>query len=186
MSALLAHDAQRRCFAFRFYLLAAHPSFSFVWDDYTWNRDGRIYTEYNDKRIPSRIPLSTMITGTLLIDFLSSIINIDIGHILGINITHLEPTALPAISSRVYNKICPRDKVKLVERATVNQHYNKVHGTVDKSVADETGEGVLDAWLSLLNSPEYKDEQCVEVTVDTAQVFDIWYVYFTLPFGRGS
>jgi len=106
--------------------------------------------------------------------------NADTGHMLGINLTHLEPTSLPAISSRVYRKICPSDKVKLVERADVDKHYNAVHGTVDKSIVDETGEGVLDAWLSLLNSPEYKDEQCVEVTVDTAQVFDIWYVFYTV------
>lgn len=96
------------------------------------------------------------------------------GHILGIDISRLEPTSLPGISSRVYATICPRDKVKLVERADVDKHYNTVHGTVGKSIVDETGEGVVDAWLSLLNSPDYKDEQCIEVTMHTAQVFDVW------------
>lgn len=36
---------------------------SFVFDNYTWNKDGGEYSEYNGHLIPSRIPLSTMIAG---------------------------------------------------------------------------------------------------------------------------
>lgn len=38
-------------------------SFRFVFDNFTWERDGPEFTEYNGKLIPSRIPLSTMISG---------------------------------------------------------------------------------------------------------------------------
>lgn len=36
---------------------------SFVFDNYTWNRDGSDYTDYNGKLIPSRIPLSAIMSG---------------------------------------------------------------------------------------------------------------------------
>lgn len=36
---------------------------SFVFDNYTWNRDGGDYTRYNGKLIPSRIPLSAFLSG---------------------------------------------------------------------------------------------------------------------------
>ena len=38
----------------------------FVWYNYTWNCDeGSRYSDYNGKMIPSRVPLSTMLSGTL-------------------------------------------------------------------------------------------------------------------------
>ncbi|TCD62195.1 hypothetical protein EIP91_007228 [Steccherinum ochraceum] len=36
---------------------------TFVFDNYTWNRDGGDYTRFNGKLIPSRIPLTAMIAG---------------------------------------------------------------------------------------------------------------------------
>ncbi|KZT02026.1 uncharacterized protein LAESUDRAFT_706598 [Laetiporus sulphureus 93-53] len=43
--------------------LAYSSGRSFVFDNYTWNRDGPDYTDYNGKLIPSRIPLSALIGG---------------------------------------------------------------------------------------------------------------------------
>jgi len=37
--------------------------FRFVFDNYTWARDGPEYVEYNGKLIPARIPLSAIISG---------------------------------------------------------------------------------------------------------------------------
>lgn len=35
----------------------------FVFDNYTWNPDGSDYSSWNGKLIPSRVPLSTMLSG---------------------------------------------------------------------------------------------------------------------------
>ncbi|KAH9947084.1 hypothetical protein B0H21DRAFT_740272 [Amylocystis lapponica] len=43
--------------------LAYSSGRSFVFDNYTWNREGPDYTDYNGHLIPSRIPLSALITG---------------------------------------------------------------------------------------------------------------------------
>ncbi|PSR92063.1 hypothetical protein PHLCEN_2v4779, partial [Hermanssonia centrifuga] len=39
---------------------------SYVFDNYTWDRDGGDYAEYNGKKIPSRIPLSALISGPIV------------------------------------------------------------------------------------------------------------------------
>lgn len=36
---------------------------SYVFDDYSWDRDGPAYSKFNGKLIPSRIPLSAIISG---------------------------------------------------------------------------------------------------------------------------
>ena len=41
------------------------PISSFVFDNYTWNPDGPDYTDYNGKLIPSRIPLSAIMSGKI-------------------------------------------------------------------------------------------------------------------------
>lgn len=35
----------------------------FVFDDYIWNPDGSVYSDYNGKLIPSRIPLTALVGG---------------------------------------------------------------------------------------------------------------------------
>lgn len=39
---------------------------SFVFDNFTWNRDGSLYSDFNGKLIPSQIPLSALISGPLV------------------------------------------------------------------------------------------------------------------------
>ena len=38
----------------------------FVFDNYTWDRDGGDYADWNGHKIPSRIPLSAMISGPIV------------------------------------------------------------------------------------------------------------------------
>ncbi|KAF9219951.1 hypothetical protein BS17DRAFT_788339 [Gyrodon lividus] len=47
-------------------LLAHATNRSFVFDDYVWNPDGSLYTDYNGKLIPSRIPLSALLSGPMV------------------------------------------------------------------------------------------------------------------------
>ena len=35
----------------------------FVYNNYTWNRDGSDYTDYNGHLIPSRIPIAALLQG---------------------------------------------------------------------------------------------------------------------------
>ncbi|KAH9926412.1 uncharacterized protein B0H18DRAFT_1085010 [Fomitopsis serialis] len=44
--------------------LAYNAGRHFVFDNYTWNRDGSDYTDYNGKLIPSRIPNTALIRGS--------------------------------------------------------------------------------------------------------------------------
>ena len=41
-----------------------HLTISFVFDNYTWNRDGPIYSNFNGNLIPSTIPMTVQIAGT--------------------------------------------------------------------------------------------------------------------------
>jgi len=41
-----------------------HLAVSFVFDNYTWNRDGPIYSDFNGNLIPSTIPMTVQIAGT--------------------------------------------------------------------------------------------------------------------------
>ena len=41
------------------------PYSRFVFDNYTWNPDGPDYSDYNGKLIPSRIPLSAIMSGKI-------------------------------------------------------------------------------------------------------------------------
>jgi hypothetical protein len=46
--------------------------YSYVFDNYTWDRDGPEYSTFNGKLIPSRIPLSAMISGRNGLVFIKS------------------------------------------------------------------------------------------------------------------
>lgn len=56
---------KEREFASSFYLgIPAHRlAFSFVFDNYTWNRDGGVYSNFNGNLIPSTIPMTVQIAG---------------------------------------------------------------------------------------------------------------------------
>jgi len=43
----------------------------FVFDDYVWNPDRSVYSDYNGKLIPSRIPLTALVGGKYYLQFLS-------------------------------------------------------------------------------------------------------------------
>ncbi|KAF9651931.1 hypothetical protein BDM02DRAFT_3110067 [Thelephora ganbajun] len=46
-------------------LLAYHSRRAFVFDNYTWNRDGSVYSRFNEKLIPSMIPMTVQIAGPM-------------------------------------------------------------------------------------------------------------------------
>lgn len=46
-------------------LLTYHSRRAFVFDNYTWNHDGSLYSQFNHNTIPSKIPMSVQIAGPM-------------------------------------------------------------------------------------------------------------------------
>jgi len=85
----------------------------------------------------------------------------------------MTPLLPPSISMKVFDRICPPDARFYVDSARVKEH-NGLAMDERNLEASMSGKEVLDAWLSLLNSPVVSSKKCVVVT--GPQMFDIWYV----------
>ncbi|KIK92982.1 hypothetical protein PAXRUDRAFT_34289 [Paxillus rubicundulus Ve08.2h10] len=128
VNALLAHDSNR----------------AFVFDNFTWQRNGSEYAEYNGKLIPSRIPLSAIISGP----------------IIGSSFDPGDSTPR-AVSREYFKKVCPNPTV--IDSLTVNEHLR-----LNPDVPAST---IFDKWLELLNSI---NDPCVEIEESSFQIFEIW------------
>ncbi|GJE93721.1 O-fucosyltransferase family protein [Phanerochaete sordida] len=99
---------------------------AFVFDNYTWNRDGSIYSDFNGKLIPSQIPLSALITSP-----------INGG-------PYFENDAkLRGIQREYWHKICPEPK--LVSTYDVKKLYN---GNEPSALT------ILNTWVDVLSKIE--------------------------------
>ena len=85
----------------------------------------------------------------------------------------MTPSLPPSISIRVFDRICPPDARFYVDRVLVKEH-NGLAMNEQNLESSMSGKEVLDAWLSLLNSPLVSNKKCVVVT--GPQLFDIWCV----------
>lgn len=118
--------------------------FRFVFDNYTWNREG-VYSEFNGRIIPSQIPLSALVAGP----------------IIGLPYTN-STTALThprAVSRRYYNHVCSKPYII---------SSDEVKNTLD---ADTSALETMNVWIEKLKNIE---DRCIEIEIDTPQVFDIW------------
>ncbi|EKM82198.1 hypothetical protein AGABI1DRAFT_105512 [Agaricus bisporus var. burnettii JB137-S8] len=129
-------------------ILEAHLAYAsgrtFVFDNYTWNREGE-YSDFNGRIIPSQIPLSALVAGP----------------IIGLPYTN-STTALThprAVSRRYYNHVCPKPYII---------HSDEVKNTL---TADPSALEMMNVWIEKLKNIE---DRCVEIEIDTPQVFDIW------------
>jgi hypothetical protein len=115
-----------------------------VFDNFTWSRVGN-YSDYNGKLIPSQIPLSTLVAGPLIgLPYANS------------TTTHTHPRA---VSRRYYNHVCSKPYVISSDEVK--------HTLPGDTSALET----MNVWIEKLQSIE---DRCVEIEIDTAQIFDIW------------
>lgn len=132
---------------------------SYVYDDFTWDIDGRNYSQFNGKLIPARIPLSTMLSG----------------HLLGLSEEEAQQASTPprSINRRVYEQICPQNERVYIRRETAQAYLKKIQSPIDLDA--DTGLDILHGWLAALNSPEYKGAKCIEVVWGSTHIFDIWY-----------
>ncbi|KAH7924135.1 hypothetical protein BV22DRAFT_1013901 [Leucogyrophana mollusca] len=128
VNAMLAHDTKR----------------AYVFDNFTWDQDGGDYSEFNGKKIPSRIPLSAIISGP----------------IIG---SPFEPgdDAPRSVSKEYFKKVCPNPTI--IDSAIINENLR-----TDPNVP---ALAIFEKWVEKLNS---LDDQCVEIQRGTYQLFEIW------------
>ncbi|KAH7920519.1 hypothetical protein BV22DRAFT_1107628 [Leucogyrophana mollusca] len=126
-------------------LLAHATNRSFVFNDYTWNADGSWYSDFNGKLIPSRIPLSAIISGPVVGGELPP-----------------EDHTPRAVSKDFFQTICPNPTILQVSE--INDDYLRYDETVSAAV-------IFDKWVQKLNSI---DDPCVQLDANNGQIFDYW------------
>lgn len=126
-------------------LLAHSTGRSFVFDDYTWNPDGSLFSDYNGHLIPSRIPLTALLSGVM------------VGG-------QMPPgdTTPRAVSKTFFNKVCPNPT--LLQVADVNDDRMRFDEDVPASY-------IFEKWLEKINSIE---DPCVEIESNNNAIFEYW------------
>ncbi|KAH9830479.1 uncharacterized protein C8Q71DRAFT_367854 [Rhodofomes roseus] len=103
--------------------LAYNTGRHFAFDNYTWNRDGSDYTDYNGKLIPSRIPNTALIRGPAVGDPFPPGDNASL-----------------AVVKEYFDKVCPEPTV--ISSDVVGK-------TLD---GDASAQTVLEAWVAKLRA----------------------------------
>lgn len=128
MNAALAHATKR----------------AFVFDNFTWERNAVDYSTFNGKLIPSRIPLSAIISGPI------------------IGSPFPPRDAAPrAVSQEYFKKVCPNPTI--IDSWDLNEHLR-----LDNNVPALQ---IFEKWVEKLNSI---DDPCVEIKQESFQLFEIW------------
>ena len=140
------------------------PYSRFVFDNYTWNPDGPDYSDYNGKLIPSRIPLSAIMSGKInvLVHALEFVLWYDTGPVIGASWPRGDPTPR-SVTREYFKQVCP--KPLFMHTAEINEDL-RFDSEVPASV-------IFDKWVDKLNSI---NNPCVEITRDSYQLFEIWCV----------
>jgi hypothetical protein len=126
-------------------LLAHTTGRSFVFDDYIWNPDGSLYTDYNGHLIPSRIPLTALLGGVMVGGKMPP-----------------GDTTPRAVSKDFFNKVCPNPTIIQVKE--VNDDRMRFDESVPASE-------IFEKWLEKINSIE---DPCVEIDPNSDQIFEYW------------
>lgn len=126
-------------------LLAHTTGRSFVFDDYTWNPDGSVFTDYNGHLIPSRIPLTALLGGVM------------VGG-------EMPPgdSAPRAVSKDFFNKVCPHPTI--VHVTDVNDDRMRFDESVPAAY-------IFEKWVEKINSIE---DPCVEIDPKSEAIFEYW------------
>ncbi|OCH92998.1 hypothetical protein OBBRIDRAFT_790721 [Obba rivulosa] len=105
--------------------LAYKSGRAFVFDNYTWNHDGSDYTNFNGHLIPSRVPLSALISGPAV----------------GGPFPADDP-APRAVAKEYWDAVCPEPTVISSDEVTRTLEV------------DASAETILEAWVARLNASE--------------------------------
>lgn len=136
----------------------------FVFDNFTWDRDGPEFSDYNGKLIPARIPMSAMISGEIPT---SSIFvppywrGLHAGPLIGGPFPPGDD-APRAVSKNFFNEVCPNPTV--IDSGEVNEPLR-----YDNDIGAQY---MMDRWIEKLNSIA---DPCVEIAQESYQLFEIWW-----------
>lgn len=170
MNALLAHTTRRAYVLFPMALvsLSTLPA-SFVFDNFTWDRDAVNYSMFNGKFIPARIPLSAIVSGALQVSIVlpTHAKHIYTGPVIGAPFPPGDP-APRAVSQEYFKKVCPQSTI--IDSMEINEHLR-----LDDNVPALE---IFQKWVQKLNSI---DDPCVEIALDSPQLFEIWQVTYAWP-----
>ncbi|KZT73192.1 hypothetical protein DAEQUDRAFT_511825 [Daedalea quercina L-15889] len=127
-------------------LLAYRMGRTFVYYNYTWRDDGSQYTLFNDKHVPSTIPLSALLQGP----------------VLGAPPTTDRAAPQPfAVTEDHFHRVCPPGARTVVRADAVTALAG----------APTTAAGVLAKWVERFGA---LPDKCLEVPRDGGQNFDIY------------
>ncbi|KAK7443273.1 hypothetical protein VKT23_015870 [Stygiomarasmius scandens] len=138
-------------------ILNAHIAYvlkrSFVFYNYTWDRTSSDYSTFNgNKIIPSRIPVSAMLSGP----------------IIGGSFPENDSFSVPrAVSHEYYQTVCPDSEKHVINTEEVKPKILNVSGWYD-------GDRLFNEWVTFMRGEEVREEKCVEFQDSKGQLFDIW------------
>lgn len=132
-----------------------------MFDNYTWNRDGSVYSDYNGKLIPSQIPFAAIINGVpiVLSRFCVRLTySSPPGPIVGGPFPENDAT-LRAIHRKYWHQICP-------EPMTIwTQDVKKIINDDNASALN-----ILKTWVDHLSKI---DEPCLQIDGGVERIFDM-------------
>ncbi|KAF8449263.1 hypothetical protein L210DRAFT_2653848 [Boletus edulis BED1] len=126
-------------------LLAHSTNRSFVFNDYVWNRDGSLYSEYNGKQIPSRIPLSAFLGGPMV----------------GGPWPAGDQTPL-SVSREFFHKVCPNPTV--LPTSDINTDDVRFNDDIPASY-------IFERWVEKINAI---DDPCLMFDSNSSPIFEFW------------
>jgi hypothetical protein len=144
----------------------------YVFDNYTWDREGPEISSWNGHSIPARIPLSALISGMYIAVTALPVPAENIpGPIIG---GPMHDKDVPrAVSREYYFSVCPES-----ERVVLDTR--KIQETL---AADATVSQIVARWVTELHSI---DSPCVELARNSPALFDYGCVFFILETPEGA
>ncbi|KAH7885775.1 hypothetical protein F5I97DRAFT_1875293 [Phlebopus sp. FC_14] len=119
---------------------------SFVFDDFVWNPNGSLFTDYNGKLIPSRTPLSALLSGPMV----------------GGPMPPGDDTPR-AVSKDFFYKACPNPTVL---------HVPDINTDEMRHSDDIPASYVFEKWVEKINSVE---DPCLMIDPSNNQIFEYWF-----------
>lgn len=133
-----------------------------MFDDYIWRPNGSLYSEYNGKLIPSRIPLSALLAGKHHPQLCPKNSLLPTGPVVGGPWPLGDDTPL-SVSREFFRKVCPNPTaIKVSDINTDEMRFSD----------DISAVYVFEKWVETINSIE---DPCVMLDPSSNQVFEFWY-----------
>ena len=138
-----------------------------MFNDYIWNPDGSLYSDYNGKKIPSRTPLSALLGGKRRPRFCFVNSWLSTGPIVGDPWPPGDQTPL-SVSREFFHKVCPNPTV--LQTSDINTEEVRFNDDIAASY-------IFEKWVEKINSI---DEPCLMLDPSNTPIFEYWYaVYLT-------